>query len=266
MDFYSNPNNFIIDDIFNEMSKNMVFFTLGKDYKFRPILYMYPSRLNSDDMGKLEHFMNIYLGILQKYVFKPYYIENWVIIIDLENKGLLNFPWKAIKTSVDTTNVNYAARLHKMFILNPSFIFNTTWNMIKGLIDQETVRKISFLKKKDFGLMQDVIPKNQLLKEYGGDLDRPLAAYPIRSTLNNDAVPSLTEEETNINNIFIDNTYEELTSRVKHNLKYHRFADMEDNNPLDKFETRSLRVIFSESLMGKEMSQLSANSYSRNYI
>lgn len=263
MEFYSNPNNFVINDCFHQFSNKMVFFSVGRDIKFRPVLYMYPGRLQTHEMGDLENFLNVYLSIIQKYVFRPYYIENWVMIIDVEKKGLVNFPWKAIKSTVDATNLNFSSRLHKMFILNPSFIFNTTWNMVKGVIDGETAKKIAFIKKKDFGLLQEAIPKDQLLKEYGGDMDLPKSAYPIPNTLQDNAVPVLTEEETKINNIIIENSYKELTTHRKHIVKNHRIKDLQHDAEKFSLETRSLRAFPNESDMSKEMSHILAYSFNK---
>lgn len=260
-EFYNNPNNFVIDGVFKEFSDKMLFFTAGRDHKFRPVLYLYPNKLAGCDFKEFEHFVNVYLSIIQKYVFRSYYIENWVMIIDVEKKGVVNFPWKAIKATIDATNLSFSSRLHRMFILNPSFFFNTSWNMIKGFIDPETVRKFAFLKKKDFGLLEEVIPKSQLLKEYGGDLERPLAAFPIRNTLPQDAVPLNTDEETRVNNMFIPNSYKEL---VEHkNTKIRSSKLLGDELEGVAMETRSLRAFTNESQLSREMTMISSYSLTR---
>ena len=102
----------------------MILFSIGSDYKFRPVIYLYPTRLQSHLITDFYYFATVYLSIIQRYVFRPYHIENWVVIIDVEKRGLLNFPFKAIKSLVETTVLAFSGRLHKTLILNPSFIFH----------------------------------------------------------------------------------------------------------------------------------------------
>ena len=244
----------------------MAFFSIGRDKKFRPVLYLYPNKLKSDQMEKFQQFLQVYLAIIQKYIFRPYYIENWVMIIDVEKKGLINFPWKALKSIIDTTNLNFSSRMHKMFIVNPSFIFNTTWSIIKGLIDSETARKISFVKRHDFKVLQDVIPKDQLLKEYGGDMEKPDTAFPIKKTVGDSAMPVLTEEETKTDNIIIENSYMELKSNSKVKLKHIHLIAMDEDIEELNIETRSLQVFDKDSQFSREMTRISSYSLTRGDI
>lgn len=261
--YYSNPNNFVIDSCFRSFAEKMIFFSLGRDHKFRPVLYLYPVRLQGHMMPDFEHFVNVYLSIIQKYVFKPYFIENWVMIIDAEKKGVVNFPWKALKSLIEATNVNFASRMHKLYILNPSFLFYATWKIIKNFIDPETVKKLSFLKKKDFGHLQECIPKNQLLKAYGGDLDLPKTAYPIPKTLDDSAMPRLTSEEAKIINLPVENSYKEVQDTFISKKKIENLIDFSDDFDAVTMETRSLKVFLTDSQLSREMTRLSAFSISR---
>lgn len=252
-----------MNNIFHEYSNKMIFFSIGRDNKFRPVLYLYPNRLYGCDFKQFEHFVNVYLSMIQKYVFQPYYIENWIMIIDVEKKGVVNFPWKAIKSIIETTNLSFSSRLHKMFIVNPSTFFSATWNIVKGFIDPETVRKFSFLKKKEFGILQDSIPKSQLLKEYGGDLETPATAFPIRKTLADDTLPNNTEEELNTNNMFIQHSYAELNESQKIKSKSSKLLNVEKERDNMIMPTRSLRAFVNESQLSKEMTMISSYSLSR---
>lgn len=259
VDFYNNPNSFVIDETFHKMSAKRIFFSIGRDKKFRPVIYIYPSRIDPNELNDFERFVKIYLGIIQKYCLKPYYIENWVIVIDLEHKGLLNFPFKAIRAAVDATNVDFASRLHKMFLVNPSFIFNTTWNIAKGLLDIETVMKISFVKKKDLGIIQEHINQDQLLKEYGGKLETPKAAYPVLNTLEYEAVPEQSPEDNLVNNIIMENDYKDLLKQTKR-FYCHSSDELFDNHNKFAVETRSIRFVNDKSDFHKEMTVILGNS------
>lgn len=240
-------------------------FFKGRDKKFRPVIYMYPTRFQTSDMEDFEKFLKVYLGIIQKYCFKPYYIENWIIVIDLEHKGITNFPYKAIKAAIDATNVDYAARLHKMFILNPSFLFNATWNLVKGFIDVETGKKISFLKKKDFHLIQEHISKDQLLSEYGGNLDTPDAAYPIINTLEPNATPELLGEDRTSDNLLKVHNQNYMKGRKNTGVRYRSKDDMNEGSDHFHVESRSMKLINQESDFHKEMTmKLSYSSTSKS--
>ena len=74
--------------------------------------------------------------------------------------------------------------------MHPSFGLNTIWSAIKGLnshvievslnlllsvyivmLDPETADKIQFLKHADHKIMHQHIPKTQLEKKYGGEVE-----------------------------------------------------------------------------------------------
>lgn len=85
------------------------------------------------------------------------YVENWIVILDSGGSGLFDFPFSTLSMINEFFSINYTSSLHKMFILNPSFIFNSSWKLIEsnyiynvGIIHPETAAKINFLKSTDF--------------------------------------------------------------------------------------------------------------------
>jgi len=67
-------------------------------------------------------------------------------------------------------SLNYCACMDKLFILNPSFMLNTSWSIISAMMDQESVDKITMLKKDKFKVILDKIPAEFLEEKYGGKL------------------------------------------------------------------------------------------------
>jgi len=67
--------------------------------------------------------------------------------------------------------------------MNPSFSLNTSWNIIKAMIDPETSQKISFLKKSSFKELQENIPIDQIEEKYGGTLPNVTKYWPPANTL-----------------------------------------------------------------------------------
>lgn len=241
----------------------MILFSAGRDHKFRPVIYLYPTRVQSHMIQNFQYFLNVYLAIIQKHVFKSYYLENWVMIIDVEKKGVLNFPYKALKSMIDTADLHFSSRLHKTFIVNPSFIFNTAWTVIKGFIDPETTRKMSVLKKKDFGHILDVIPKSQLLKPYGGDLDVPATAFPIMKTLKDDAIPKMLPAELLTNNYIPDKLSQLKSCTPKNGTKHPLLTEIPTETHSVSADHRLLRFHVDESYFSKEMTRISSMSFSR---
>lgn len=44
-------------------------------------------------------------------MFIPYYIENWVFIIDIHEKGLMSLPLNALKTLIGSMSTNFSGTL-----------------------------------------------------------------------------------------------------------------------------------------------------------
>lgn len=79
-------------------------------------------------------------------------VDGTVIIIDAKGLGLKLVTGK-VKQYMDLSSKisqnYYPEILHKMFIINTSFIFNMLWSLAKGFIDARTRKKI-VIKKEDF--------------------------------------------------------------------------------------------------------------------
>lgn len=226
----------------------MIGFTFGRDKQFRPILYLYPNRLKTKDCADFGHFLNTLLMAMTSFMYKPYFIENLVIIMDVEKKGVVGFPFKAVKQIIDATNLNFCCSLHRLFIVNPSFIFSTGWSMVKGWLDPETTKKIVFLKKKEFHVLQKDINADQLLDLYGGTLETPKQAFPIINTLDKDAEPVVTEEQKKHNNYI--KPVEKVTVSTK---QIFSIEDMDEGLEFHKLETRSVKTFINTSDFSKEM-------------
>lgn len=44
-------------------------------------------------------------------MFIPYYIENWIILIDVHEKGLMSLPLSALKSLIGNMSTNYSGTL-----------------------------------------------------------------------------------------------------------------------------------------------------------
>lgn len=105
---------------------------------------------------------------VQRKLFYNGKVENWIILLDICGKGILNFPFKMLIKLISLTAVNFRNTLFKIFILNPSISLNTSWNIIKGVIDPDTITNINILNSKNFHQMFEFIDKSQLEIRHGG--------------------------------------------------------------------------------------------------
>ena len=199
--YYNNPQNFTLTREIDTYLKNKPLFSIGHDKKFRPIIYVYPSRILEKDLDIFKETCCFYMLAIQRYLMNNYFIENWVIILDLEKRGITNTPYKMLKALISSTSLIFSGRMHKMFILNPSFLFNGIWKLISKFLHPDTNAKIQFLKKSSFQELQQYIDRNQLLEAYGGVVKEPESPLPFQPLFKATEVPSLTAEDK------VDNNY-----------------------------------------------------------
>lgn len=65
-------------------------------------------------------------------MFVPYYVENWVIILELNNLSLFSIPVTLIRKIIDMCQRNYTSTVEVMYILNPSYFLMNAWNFVKS--------------------------------------------------------------------------------------------------------------------------------------
>jgi hypothetical protein len=198
--FYSTIQNFTFTKDIEKYLHNNLVFSIGHDKKFRPILYFYPSKVKESELELFRRSLSFYLLMVVKFLMRDYHIENWIIIIDLEKKGFLHFPFKAIQATINVTSLVFAGRMHKMFLVNPTFLFYGLWKLISKFQHPDVLAKIQILKKSGFDQLLDSISKDQLLEQYGGTLRYEGSVFPMRTTYIPDEQPLMTAADIEANN------------------------------------------------------------------
>jgi len=95
---------------------------------------------------------------------------SWVV--DMEDKLSDLFAIKRRKQNAALAqlfNDHFPEHLAYAVGVNPPTILKAAWKVFKKFLDPETIRKTRFVGKKEFHLILDLIPKDQLLQPYGGD-------------------------------------------------------------------------------------------------
>ena len=85
-----------------------------------------------------------YLALQQEFL-KEYHIENYILVIDIEGTGFLNFPFKALQSLIEVTSVLFAGRVHKLIIANPTFMFYGAWKIVSSFLHPEVLEKFTII-------------------------------------------------------------------------------------------------------------------------
>lgn len=199
-EFYIDKNNFTTTPSFESIANLGAFYNLGKDKKYRPVIYFDCLVIynNLKIIDKIAECFKIFLNIMKSNAFANYYVENWVLLIETGGLGVTEFPFKALKACIVDTSFYFSGCMHSVFILNPCFTFKVGYGIIKKFIDPNSEKFIHILNKDKFSKILEYIPKDQLLKKYGGNMDTPKVYWPPQNT-NINYIPYNTEEEVKIN-------------------------------------------------------------------
>lgn len=68
--------------------------------------------------------------LIRNECFRPYFVENWIMIVDADEMGVFNFPIGFFSNLLKMTQINHPACLHKMFIVNPPFSIGAIYSML----------------------------------------------------------------------------------------------------------------------------------------
>ena len=159
--------------------QNGCFYVHGRDRQFRPVivldvrklmqLRLTPEQTLRMNFYLLEHIRDNLL-VLGK-------VETWDILMDLDSVPLKEIPMKALKTMMKSLTISYACCLYRTYVLNPSPVVGTIWNIVKLFLHSETRQKVRFINGPDKSEMLELIDPSQLEVKYGGQ--QPNAEPPF---------------------------------------------------------------------------------------
>jgi hypothetical protein len=100
----------------------------------------------------------------------PAQIENWSIILDLNNVGITQVPKSLLKGIISAMQKNYRGRLYRMYMVNSHWLIRGLWKVAKQWMDEFTVTKINILGHDFSKELLNVIDEDKLEVKYGGKL------------------------------------------------------------------------------------------------
>lgn len=89
-------------------------------------------------------------------------------IFDLTDFGMSNVDLTAMIKLFHVINNHFVERLGRCFIYNAGVVFEGSWKMFNPLLDEVTMRKISFIGPKDHTKLHEEVHREILPPEYGG--------------------------------------------------------------------------------------------------
>ncbi len=152
----------------DKLGRPVYFEVLGKMHVDALFSVTTPERLIKGYIREYEKLLNyrfVACGLKKGNV-----IEQGCSILDLKGVPLSQFNQvrKVVQQVSSVAQNYYPETLGKMFIINAPFLFKGIWQIIKPMLDDNTVAKISVLGSNYESELLELIDKSNLPTEYGG--------------------------------------------------------------------------------------------------
>ncbi|CAH2257293.1 CRAL-TRIO domain-containing protein C3H8.02 [Pararge aegeria] len=129
-----------------------------RDIAGRPIVYIPAKNHSSSDrnIDELTKFIVYCLEDASKRCFEEV-VDNLCIVFDLNNFTLSCMDYQVLKNLIWLLSRHYPERLGICLIINAPAFFSGCWAVIKGWLDENTARKVTFVNS-EMELCQYLIP------------------------------------------------------------------------------------------------------------
>ncbi|CAG9320789.1 unnamed protein product [Blepharisma stoltei] len=152
----------------------------GRDFHYRPLLVINVSRINFNAHSVEEYswLLCFWLEYGIQSLMLPGHVENWMVIIDLENQSLRQIPWTDLKSLVDLLKTNYRCRMITAYIVNSPFTMKCMWKMIRPFIPEQTANKVKILGYGPVDELKKLFARHQYEEKYGGSAPNATVFWP----------------------------------------------------------------------------------------
>ena len=158
-------------DQIGDILKSGFLYVSGRDYKYRPVLILNVRKIV--DVEYPIEVINASTAFFCEFIVKKLLIagivENWIMIIDLNDVGVTSLPVKKVQAIVGMTQKHFGGRLYRQFCINMGFMMRKSSSIFLNFVDDITQQKISVHNDKTFKPeLQKLIPASCIEKKYGG--------------------------------------------------------------------------------------------------
>lgn len=170
-----------------EVKKYYMQFYHKVDKLGRPVYYEYlgsidvkklnkitkPERMIRNHIYEYEKLLRIKLPAASLSIGKR--IEQSCTVLNLKGVHISDFGsvYSLVKSISGISQDHYPEILGRMFIINSPMLFTATWNLIKGILDESTVKKISIHGSDYLNHVTRLIPIENLPASIGGKCNCP---------------------------------------------------------------------------------------------
>lgn len=152
----------------------------GRDHRFRPLLVLNIGKLDLVNNTVMD-YCNLLCFLLEFAIQKlllPGQVENWIVITDLNNKGLSDLPISSLKNIIKVLQDNFRCRMIVNYVVNAPSSLYFFWSIIKKFIEEHTIKKIRILKESIPVEIFSHFAKNQVEIKYGGSSPNLTSFWP----------------------------------------------------------------------------------------
>lgn len=123
------------------------FVRVGLDNWRRPIVYFSPARCRETDAtATIAHAA----AEMEVAFAAPDCAPQWVFVLDLRGVGLFSgYDKGVLRQLIDVFTLHYPERLGAMLLIDLGVVLSALFSVIKGLMDPQTVRKLTNLRARD---------------------------------------------------------------------------------------------------------------------
>ena len=146
-------------------------YVCGRDIKYRPIVILNVRRIVDQNfpIEVINAATSFFFDFLARKLLVPGQVENWLMMVDLNDVGMTSLPVNKVKAIIGMTQKHFGGRLYRQFLVNMSFMLRKSTSVFLNFVDDITQQKISAHNDKTYKaeLLKLIAPEN-LEQKYGG--------------------------------------------------------------------------------------------------
>ncbi|UKJ90032.2 phosphoinositide binding protein [Theileria orientalis] len=156
-----------LDDIEHELKEGYLYW-FGRDKKFRPTLVADVFKLQRLSIEKLVRLIVFCFEFFLRYLHVGGKSENYNVLIDCDNRGIVNLPVQMIIQLTEIMHSKYRGRLNKLYLLDSPNLINLVMKPLRNVLPEGVLKKIVVLNENSKELLVSQYSAHQLQQKFGG--------------------------------------------------------------------------------------------------
>ena len=182
IDFINNNIPPVLNKEATEILHRGLYYNHGRDRCFRPIM-IFRSKIMTDSHIDFEEAINATFYSARYAItnlLAPGKVENWWLVIDLDNLALSKIPFKFNKRFLHLGQTHLKWRGRRVTLLNVTFGVRLLYKILSPFIDDRIKSKLTMCKENTHHDLQELIHPSQLERKYGGEAEDLEDYWPPR--------------------------------------------------------------------------------------